>query len=111
MVEPDVLVRDVPQGNASIHRRAPQELDPLLVTVREIHPEIRVKDGDRILVGRFGPGHHVESALPGAQTLQNHPFLQTNRNGTLLRDGNLTDRVFLLNQCSEFTGITLMRQF
>ena len=106
MVEPDVLVRDVFQRNASVHGRAPQELDPLPVVVREIHPQLWVKDGNRILFGRFGPGHHAESALPWAQTLQNHSFLQTNRNSVLLQDSNLTEGVFLLNTCLEFTGIT-----
>lgn len=69
MVEPDVLVGDVPQGNASVHGRTPQELNPLLVTVREIRPMLRVKGGDRFYLGRFGPGQHAEIALEWAQTL------------------------------------------
>lgn len=76
MVHPDVLVSDILKGNATVHGGAPQKLDPLLVMVRERHPQLWVEDSDRILVGRFGPRHHAEAALPGAKTLQNHPFLQ-----------------------------------
>lgn len=98
MVNPDILVGDVPHGNTPIHRRGPQELYPLPVVVRKGHSVLWMENRYRILVWYFGPGHHAEVAVPGAQTFENHPFLQTNCNSLFLLDSNWTECILLFIQ-------------
>lgn len=99
MVLPNILVCDVPHGYTSIHRSGPEEFYPLSVMVREGHSELWMENSYRILVWYFSPGHHAEVATPGAQTVENHPFLQTNCNSSrTLGDGNWTECIQLFIQ-------------
>ncbi len=98
MVKSDILVSDVLHGNTSIHRRRPQELYPLTIMVRKGHSILWMEDGYRVLVRYFDPRYHAEVAVPGAQTFEDHAFLQTNYSNLFLLHSNWTEDISLFIQ-------------
>lgn len=84
VVNPNVLMSNIFDGNTSIQRCFPQELYPLPVRLGEGHSILWMENSHWILVWHFDPGHHAEITIPGAQTVKNHPFLQTHYHSFLL---------------------------
>lgn len=55
VIDPNVLMGHIPQGDAPVHWRAPQELDTLSVLVKKVRAVVWVEHSYWGLIWHFGP--------------------------------------------------------